>query len=89
MSEFMGLIRFLLFPYSTVNLRFPFSGEYDAKSGGFLPGGASLHSIGTPHGPDAGTFAKATGAKDLAPVYQNAGIAFMVSSKSIPLIIVL
>jgi len=40
MSEFMGLIR----------------GEYDGKSGGFSPGGASLHSCMTPHGPDAATF---------------------------------
>lgn len=36
MSEFMGLIL----------------GSYEAKEGGFLPGGASLHSMMTPHGPD-------------------------------------
>ncbi len=42
MSEFMGLIR----------------GSYEAKQGGFLPGGGSLHSIMTPHGPDANTVAK-------------------------------
>lgn len=36
MSEFMGLIL----------------GAYEAKEGGFLPGGASLHSMMTPHGPD-------------------------------------
>ncbi|CAG2053549.1 unnamed protein product [Timema podura] len=36
MSEFMGLIH----------------GNYEAKEEGFLPGGASLHSIMTPHGPD-------------------------------------
>lgn len=36
MSEFMGLI----------------VGQYEAKRGGFLPGGASLHSMMTPHGPD-------------------------------------
>lgn len=36
MSEFMGLIL----------------GRYEAKESGFYPGGASLHSIMTPHGPD-------------------------------------
>eukprot|EP01128_Nolandella_sp_AFSM9_P004645 TRINITY_DN2112_c0_g1_i1.p1 TRINITY_DN2112_c0_g1~~TRINITY_DN2112_c0_g1_i1.p1 ORF type:complete len:337 (+),score=66.38 TRINITY_DN2112_c0_g1_i1:401-1411(+) len=37
MSEFMGLIR----------------GEYEAKiDGGFVPGGSTLHSCMTPHGPD-------------------------------------
>ncbi|KAL4422217.1 hypothetical protein ABPG77_009692 [Micractinium sp. CCAP 211/92] len=44
MSEFMGLIR----------------GVYDAKADGFLPGGASLHSCMTPHGPDTKTFEGAT-----------------------------
>ncbi|KAJ2610622.1 hypothetical protein H4S08_003531 [Coemansia sp. RSA 1365] len=39
MSEFMGLIH----------------GEYEGKKKGFLPGGASLHSMMTPHGPDAAT----------------------------------
>lgn len=40
MSEFMGLIL----------------GSYEAKEGGFLPGGASLHSMMTPHGPDVQCF---------------------------------
>lgn len=44
MSEFMGLIY----------------GDYEAKKGAFLPGGASLHSIMTPHGPDKGCFDMAT-----------------------------
>lgn len=44
MSEFMGLI----------------TGSYEGKQGGFLPGGASLHSAGTPHGPDASTFEAAS-----------------------------
>jgi homogentisate 1,2-dioxygenase len=38
-------------------------GEYEAKKGGqggFVPGGASLHSCMTPHGPDAQAFEKAT-----------------------------
>jgi homogentisate 1,2-dioxygenase len=47
MSEFMGLIR----------------GRYEAKEGGFLPGGASLHSIMTPHGPDRQCFENATNTK--------------------------
>lgn len=40
MSEFMGLI----------------TGTYEAKEKGFQPGGASLHSIMTSHGPDAECF---------------------------------
>lgn len=44
MSEFMGLI----------------DGKYEAKEGGFLPGGATLHSIMTPHGPDVNCFQKAS-----------------------------
>jgi homogentisate 1,2-dioxygenase len=40
MSEFMGLIH----------------GNYEAKEEGFLPGGASLHQMMTPHGPDAQCF---------------------------------
>jgi len=43
MSEFMGLI----------------VGSYEAKSSGFQPGGASLHSMMTPHGPDSECFEKA------------------------------
>uniref|UniRef100_A0A8C9S8G7 Homogentisate 1,2-dioxygenase n=1 Tax=Scleropages formosus TaxID=113540 RepID=A0A8C9S8G7_SCLFO len=42
MSEFMGLIK----------------GHYEAKEEGFLPGGATLHSIMTPHGPDVDCFEK-------------------------------
>ena len=44
MSEFMGLVK----------------GVYDAKPGGFKPGGASLHNAMVPHGPDAKAFAKAS-----------------------------
>lgn len=50
MSEFMGLIK----------------GHYEAKEEGFLPGGASLHSIMTPHGPDMDCFEK-NSAADLKP----------------------
>jgi len=46
MSEFMGLI----------------TGTYEAKEGGFLAGGASLHSMMTPHGPDVECFEKASNA---------------------------
>ncbi|KAJ3221702.1 hypothetical protein HK099_003225 [Clydaea vesicula] len=60
MAEFMGLI----------------DGTYDAKAEGFSPGGCSLHSTMTPHGPDASTFEKASNAV-LKPEYQNTGIAFM------------
>lgn len=42
MSEFMGLIK----------------GHYEAKEEGFQPGGGSLHSIMTPHGPDGDCFQK-------------------------------
>lgn len=64
MSEFMGLIK----------------GTYDAKAGdGFLPGGASLHSIGTPHGPDAASFEKGS-TEALKPVQTDPnGLAFMVN----------
>lgn len=47
MSEFMGLIK----------------GHYEAKEEGFQPGGASLHSIMTPHGPDAECFEKSSTAE--------------------------
>ncbi|KAI3384822.1 hypothetical protein SNEBB_009075 [Seison nebaliae] len=44
MSEFMGLI----------------FGAYEAKPNQLLPGGGTLHSMGTPHGPDADCFKKAS-----------------------------
>ncbi|ELK18074.1 Homogentisate 1,2-dioxygenase [Pteropus alecto] len=64
MSEFMGLIE----------------GHYEAKQSGFLPGGGSLHSAMTPHGPDADCFEKASKAK-LAPERTADGtMAFMFES---------
>ena len=60
MTEFMGLIE----------------GKYDGKVGGFVPGGASLHSRLVPHGPDAATFNHASNA-ELAPTFYDAGLAFM------------
>ncbi|CAH3035089.1 unnamed protein product [Pocillopora meandrina] len=64
MSEFMGLI----------------FGKYEAKEEGFAPGGASLHSMMTPHGPDRDCFEKATEA-DLKPQRVADGtMAFMFES---------
>lgn len=60
-SEFMGLVH----------------GEYDAKTGGFVPGGASLHSCMTGHGPDQGTFAKASAIDTLVPAKVGDTMAFM------------
>ena len=42
-------------------------GCYEAKEDGFRPGGASLHSMMTPHGPDHDCFEKASKG-DLKPV---------------------
>ncbi len=64
MNEFMGLI----------------SGSYDAKAGGFLPGGASLHPAMSSHGPDVVTHAKATEA-ELKPHKIDNGIAFMFETR--------
>lgn len=65
MSEFMGMI----------------SGVYDGKeSGGFVPGGCSLHNCMSGHGPDAGTFKRASEAP-LEPHYLDSGLAFMFESK--------
>lgn len=64
MSEFMGLVY----------------GEYDAKPGGFKPGGASLHNCMVPHGPDAESFGKASNAT-LAPQKLDNTLAFMFESR--------
>lgn len=64
MSEFMGLIE----------------GVYDAKPGGFVPGGMSLHNGMLPHGPDADAFAKAS-REDLRPVRQSGTLAFMFETR--------
>lgn len=66
MSEYMGMVY----------------GTYDAKKGGedgFQPGGASLHSIDTAHGPDAATFQAASNAQ-LKPEKFEGGLAFMFES---------
>jgi homogentisate 1,2-dioxygenase len=59
--------------------------QYEAKrDGGFLPGGASLHSCMTPHGPDTATFesAVADGA-DEAPAFLAGALAFMCAALQI------
>eukprot|EP01133_Synstelium_polycarpum_P009131 gene9131-10708_t len=67
MTEFMGLIR----------------GVYDAKEEGFLPGGGSLHSCMTPHGPDADVFKKAIAAELKPTKIPDAALAFMFESSLI------
>jgi homogentisate 1,2-dioxygenase len=64
-SEFMGLIE----------------GVYDAKSDGFLPGGASLHNCMSAHGPDVATFEKATRADTSQPEQIVNTMAFMFESR--------
>ena len=64
MSEFMGLVH----------------GAYDAKQGGFVPGGASLHSAMSGHGPDRASYDKAVQAK-LAPHYLADTLAFMFETR--------
>lgn len=71
MSEYMGMVW----------------GAYDAKEGAkgksaFLPGGASLHSCCSAHGPDETTFTKASNA-DLTPVKFDKGLAFMFETSRI------
>jgi homogentisate 1,2-dioxygenase len=66
MSEYMGLIY----------------GVYDAKtSGGFIPGGGSLHNFYSAHGPDSETFETASEAK-LQPHKIDNTLAFMFESRS-------
>lgn len=64
MTELMGLI----------------TGEYDAKKGGFVPGGMSLHSCMAAHGPDAATFTEQSDPAKVdtsKPVFFDKGLAFM------------
>ncbi|KAI6687241.1 hypothetical protein NL676_024069 [Syzygium grande] len=69
MSEFMGLIH----------------GGYEAKADGFLPGGASLHSCMTPHGPDTKTYeATITRGNEAGPHRITNTMAFMFESCLIP-----
>jgi homogentisate 1,2-dioxygenase len=66
MSEFMGLI----------------SGRYDAKAGGFEPGGASLHNQMSAHGPDLTSYRDAIEAP-LVPQHIEDTMAFMLESRCI------
>lgn len=66
MSEFMGLIK----------------GHYEAKEEGFLPGGGSLHSMMTPHGPDADCFEKNCTA-ELKPERVAEGTMVMMIQRSV------
>ncbi|MGZ8362935.1 MAG: homogentisate 1,2-dioxygenase [Caulobacteraceae bacterium] len=64
MSEFMGLVH----------------GAYDAKAGGFAPGGASLHNCMSGHGPDQASYDAAVNA-DLKPHKQENTLAFMFETR--------
>ncbi|XP_075152203.1 homogentisate 1,2-dioxygenase [Haematobia irritans] len=64
MSEFMGLIL----------------GRYEAKEEGFMPGGATLHSMMTPHGPDAKCFEGASKANLIPERVAEGTQAFMFES---------
>jgi homogentisate 1,2-dioxygenase len=68
MSEFMGLIK----------------GEYEAKKGGFLPGGASLHMFMSPHGPDTTTFETASNQMDSPHHIGRDTMAFMFETNFFP-----
>jgi homogentisate 1,2-dioxygenase len=63
MSEAMGLI----------------TGDYDAKAGGFAPGGVSLHNMMSAHGPDVASW-QAASAAALQPQKIADTMAFMVES---------
>jgi homogentisate 1,2-dioxygenase len=64
MSEFMGLV----------------TGAYDAREGGFAPGGASLHNCMSGHGPDQASYDKAVSA-DLKPHKLENTLAFMFETR--------
>jgi homogentisate 1,2-dioxygenase len=66
MNEFMGLIH----------------GAYDAKAGGFSPGGASLHGCMSAHGPDAESTRRAM-AGDLVPHRPDNTLAFMFETRQV------
>ncbi len=55
-------------------------GVYDAKAGGFLPGGASLHNCMSGHGPDVASYEKAVAA-ELKPHKIANVLAFMFETR--------
>lgn len=70
MNEFMGLVR----------------GVYEAKAHGFVPGGASLHSCMSPHGPDTETFERAVSEEESSAPQRlpPTTLAFMFESSFTP-----
>jgi len=58
-------------------------GAYDAKAGGFVPGGASLHNCMSGHGPDAASFEKASKADTTRPDHVLDTIAFMFETRAV------
>jgi len=66
MNEYMGLI----------------CGAYDAKAEGFVPGGASLHSCMSAHGPDGPTCTRAIAA-ELVPTRLDQTMAFMFETSQV------
>jgi homogentisate 1,2-dioxygenase len=58
-------------------------GVYDAKSTGFVPGGASLHNGMSAHGPDAATFDRALAADTTQPQHIADTMAFMFESRCV------
>ncbi len=64
MSELMGLV----------------TGAYDAKAGGFTPGGVSLHNCMSAHGPDVASWQGASNA-ELKPHKIDNTLAFMFESR--------
>jgi homogentisate 1,2-dioxygenase len=66
-SEYMGLI----------------TGEYDAKVGGFVPGGSSLHNCMIGHGPDAATVERASRADTSRPNKVDHTMAFMFETRHV------
>jgi homogentisate 1,2-dioxygenase len=66
-SEFMGLVH----------------GAYDAKAGGFVPGGASLHNCMSGHGPDAASFDKASASDTSRPDHIIDTMAFMFETRAV------
>ncbi len=66
MSEYMGLVH----------------GQYDAKAGGFVPGGGSLHNCMSAHGPDRATYDRAVSA-ELGPHKIEKTLAFMFETRAV------
>ncbi|WP_019544047.1 homogentisate 1,2-dioxygenase [Streptomyces sulphureus] len=64
MSEYMGLVE----------------GAYDAKAEGFVPGGGSLHTMMSAHGPDRETYLRASTA-ELVPQKLDDQLAFMFETR--------